>query len=344
MKILFNTDINIEQRNVWSEFVLNHPNGNIFQTPEMFDFFDSVEFFEPLAFLCYDENDCLVGCLLAVVIREYNYIFRKFSSRTVIYGGPLIQHSNPKHRIIFQQLLEKMVLLSHKKCIFIQFRNFFELAEYRTIFFDLSFSFRDRLNFIVPITSREQVWNKISESKRRQIKQGLKAGAEIVEPANIGEVRDFYYLLENLYKNKVKKPLPHWSFFKFFHEASLQKKLGKILLVRYNGQIIGGILSPVFSNKVIYEWYVCGLDREFQHLHPSVLATWAPIDYALKNGIGSFDFMGVGIPTKNYGVRDFKMKFGGDIVNYGRFTRINNRLLYNFAEMFYNFLALIHKV
>jgi len=125
---------------------------------------------------------------------------------------------------------------------------------------------------------------------------------------------------------------------------SKKGRLGIIRLVKYNDKIIGGILSPVTPGKTIYEWYVCGLDHEYKDLHPSVLATWAAIEYALENNIPQFDFMGLGVPEKPYGVRDFKMRFGGELVNYGRFARINNRMIYFAAETGYNLLALLKKI
>ncbi|MEE4256726.1 MAG: GNAT family N-acetyltransferase, partial [Bacteroidales bacterium] len=149
-----------------------------------------------------------------------------------------------------------------------------------------------------------------------------------------------------------RKPLADWSFFESFYNQSAPRTtnrephtgIGIIRLIRFNDRIIGGILAPVFENKCIYEWYVCGLDREYTAQYPSVLATWAAIDYAAQNGIECFDFMGVGRPNIPYGVRDFKARFGGEEVNYGRLTRINNRLLYHIAELGYNVLALFKKI
>jgi len=40
-------------------------------------------------------------------------------------------------------------------------------------------------------------------------------------------------------------------------------------------------VCPILQRKVIYEWYVCGLDREIKDVYPSILATWAAIDYAV---------------------------------------------------------------
>ena len=75
-----------------------------------------------------------------------------------------------------------------------------------------------------------------------------------------------------------------------------------------------------------------------------MLATWAAMEYAIENKIESFDFMGVGRPDVPYGVRDFKERFGGKQVNYGRLTRINNKFLYNTAELGYNILALLKRI
>ena len=202
----------------------------------------------------------------------------------------------------------------------------------------------ERLNYLVDTTSEKEVKQNISDSKLRQIKKGLKAGATIVEPNDIGQVKDFYQILQYLYKYKVKKPLPCWEFFENFYEQSKAWEIRNHRLIKYDGRIIGGILSPVFNNKVIYEWYVCGLDEEFKNVYPSVLATWAPIEYAIKNNLQVFDFMGVGIPDRDYGVREFKAKFGGNLVNYGRFGRINNKFLYAITEIGYNILALMRKI
>jgi len=38
--------------------------------------------------------------------------------------------------------------------------------------------------------------------------------------------------------------------------------------------------------------------------------------------------MGAGKLDEEYGVREFKEKFGGKLVEYGRFICVNNRLLY----------------
>jgi hypothetical protein len=212
------------------------------------------------------------------------------------------------------------------------------------VFRAAGFQYRERLNLIVDTASRETVLQNISESRWRQVRKSLRLGACSIEPESLDQVREFYDILHDLYKFKVKKPLPAWDFFKEFYLLSREGKVGIIRLVKFEDKIIGGILAPVTPGKTIYEWYVCGLDHEYKDVHPSVLATWAAIDHAVRNNIPNFDFMGVGIPEREYGVREFKSRFGGEMVNYGRFARVNNKLLYVTAEAGYNLLAMLKKI
>ena len=91
-------------------------------------------------------------------------------------------------------------------------------------------------------------------------------------------------------------------------------------------------MCPVYKDTV-YEWFVCGKDAEIKDIYSSVLATWAAIEYAANEGLTRFDFMGAGKPDQDYGVREFKSKFGGELVNYGRFVRINQKLHYQVGKL-----------
>lgn len=343
MSYTITTDINKINVSEWDRFIENHPNGTVFQSHSMYALFKNSKNFKPVNIAVYADNKLIAICL-GCIIMEYSSKIGFFTSRTVVYGGPLIETTVNNPDEVLDLLLKRLILQVKNKSIFIQFRNFFEWNDRKEIFHRNDFDYLERLNYLVDTTSEQDIKKRMSSSKLRQVKKGLKEGAEIIDPENIGQVREFYDILVHMYRHKVKKPLPKWSFFKSFYELSKQDKLGIIKLVKYDNRIVGGILSPVLKGKVIYEWYVCGLDVEYKKVYPSVLATWAAIDYANKNNIPVFDFMGVGVPDKDYGVRDFKAKFGGDLVNYGRFGRINNPFLYTITEIGYNILSAIKKI
>jgi lipid II:glycine glycyltransferase (peptidoglycan interpeptide bridge formation enzyme) len=332
-----------KDRASWAAFVAHHPENTVFQSPDMFDFYQKVKYYTPHVFLAKDERDNIQGVLLAVIIREYSGWKGRLSSRTVIYGGPLLGKKDAQK--VLKALLETLTNRLKRKSVYIQFRNFIEWPhEMVPVFESFGYRFNDRLNLLVNTVKEEETLNDISKTKLRQIKNGLANGSIIRPPEDMGEVQVFYELLSDIYRNRVRKPLPDRSFFEQFYEMTRTGKLGIIRLIVLKDQIIGGVLSPVTIGKNIYEWYVFGLDELYKKNYPSILATWAPIDYALENKLEHFDFMGLGTPLKPYGVRDFKLHFGKNTTNPGRFSKINNSLLYTITEMSYNILRIFNKV
>jgi len=344
MKYTVTTNINEIDAHEWGSFVDNHPSGTVFQSPEQYELLTEVKKITPVLVAVYNEEKKICGILLGMIIKEVHGMLGFLSTRTVVFGGPIIDPSIGNPGYVLDMLLKKLNKEVKNKCVFIQFRNLTAWDNYKDIFRENGYLFFHRLNFLVNTTSEQLVRQKISKSKLRQIRKGLDAGARIIEPENIEQVREFYNILRWHYKHKVNKPLYDWSFFESYYHMSKKGKIGIMRLIQYQNKIIGGIFSPVFRDKVIYELFICGLDQEYKEAYPSILATWAPIEYAFKNNIKSFDFMGVGVPDREYGVREFKAKFGGDLVDYGRFGRINNRFIYLLSEIGYNILALMKKI
>lgn len=317
----------IKQVNLFAleAFIFNHPYGNFFQSTKAFQFFQSVDDYDPIFIVAVD-GEKIVGSLLAVVIKEGKGLKGYFSRRCIVWGGPLVQEDNPD---IWADLLKNLGKLISEKTIYTEFRNFRDQCVRKELYKKEDYQLNAHLNYIVSIPSLDEAKAGLSKSKKRQINKSLKSGAEIIQPDNIEQVESFYKILHQLYREKVKKPLPPFDFFsKFFQD----KNLGTYLLVKYEGQIIGGIMCPMYKNT-IHEWFVCGKDSEIQDVYPSVLATWAVIEYAANAGITHFDFMGAGKPDQDYGVREFKAKFGGELVNFGRFVRINQKMHYQVGKL-----------
>ncbi|MBN1337743.1 MAG: peptidoglycan bridge formation glycyltransferase FemA/FemB family protein [Bacteroidales bacterium] len=328
----------------WDSFVKGHPSGNVFQSYEQYLLIKEVKNIDPVAVAVYNQEHKIKGILLGMIIREIGGPLGFFTARTVIFGGPLVDQEAEDKMEILDVMLKTLNKEVRNKCIFIQFRNFHEWGECKEVFGQNGYQYYDRLNYIVNTTSESLVRKRISSSKLRQVRKGLEAGARIIEPESIDQVREFYRILKWHYKHKVNKPLYDWSFFESFYHLSKKGKFGIIRLIEYQDKIIGGIFSPVFMDKVVYELYICGLDQQYKQAYPSILSTWAAIEYAYSHGIGSFDFMGVGVPNKKYGVREFKSKFGGELVNFGRFGKINNRFIYLLTEIGYNIMALLKRI
>lgn len=321
----------------WEQFVKNHPNGNFFQTHGFVDFAANRQHYNPVTLFALSENE-LIGVLCGVIQKNGQGIKGYLSSRLIIWGAPLTKNNNAKHA---EFLIKELIKKYKDKTIYIEFRNLFSQKYLHAVFQKQKFQYLPYVNFIVKTDNNANVKKRISKSKIRQIKSSLKKGCRIIEADNIDDVKAFYKILQHLYNEKVKKPLPDFSFFKIFYKT---KNLGKILLIKKDAQILGGIVCPIFENKVIYEWYICGADGREKGVYPSVLATYAPIEYALKNGLKYFDFMGAGRIDTDYGVREFKSKFGGELVEYGRYKCINKPLLYKVGELGLKILGKLNRL
>ena len=316
------TDSEFIRKAGWKEYVLRHANGNFFQLPEAYDLFQHVPGYTPHIFAAIDSNGKIAGILVSVLQQEPKF-YAKLTSRSIIWGGPLVDN-NEVCEILLNQYQDTL----GKKAIYTQFRNTFDTSLLKSTFQKMKFNYLEHLNFLVhtDTESPEKLLSAMSKSKSRQIKKGL-SSAEIIETNQEEDVNDFYQLLQNLYKEKVNKPLAPKEFFDFFREHLVPNGLGKFLLIRYEGKIIGGIVCPIFPGKAIYEWYIVGMDKDYKDQFPSILSTWAAIAEGQKMGLKHFDFLGAGKPDADYGVRDFKAKFGGELIQYGRYEKIHKPLL-----------------
>ncbi|MCD6179259.1 MAG: peptidoglycan bridge formation glycyltransferase FemA/FemB family protein [Bacteroidales bacterium] len=318
----------------WDNFVLQHSRGNAFQTNLMFDLYHQANDFTPYYCLAINtQNKRIIAGFLFVIQKTPYPIIGKWLKRSLIIGGPLLPQKGSK---IFSGLMKTYTSFVKRRAIYSEIRNIHNWSYFTDEFRECGFKYEPHLNYFVPLKN-DELEPKLSKSKIRQVKKGFERGAVIIDNPTIEQVKDFYQILRNLYNKRIKKPLPSWSFFKAFYEFHVKENVGKYLLVSYHNKIIGGIMLPLYNGKTVYEWYVAGNDKEFKKLYPSVLATWTGLHFAKENKYSSFDFMGAGFPNIPYGVREFKSKFGGQLVNYGRFRKIHYKSIYYLAQLFLSF-------
>ena len=84
MKIIDNYK-NIDKKK-WKDFVADHPDGNIFQTPEMYDVYQGTINYDPIIIAAVNENDDIQGILLAVVQKEKYDALGWFTARSIIFN------------------------------------------------------------------------------------------------------------------------------------------------------------------------------------------------------------------------------------------------------------------
>ena len=311
-------------RQQWSELVRTSETGTWFQCPEAYDFYASLpELMEPFVYGVESDGKLRAVCV-GYVTKESNSIRQFFTRRAIIIGGPCLANDcvNEEVKLLLSTLnfpygvsRSEELSTGANAPIYIETRNFNDYSAWKEAFEDAGFSYKPHLNFHVDPYS-----NHLSDNRKRQLK---KSDAVVSEGVSESEIREWYKVLAELYRTKVKTPL--WTV-EFFLEAYRQG-IAKFLLVKHEGRIIGGSMI-VADERTVYEWFECGLNAQYKDQYPSVMATYAGIQLAKQSGCKRYDMMGAGEPGVPYGVRDFKAEFGGQLVEHGRFIHICKPSLY----------------
>jgi hypothetical protein len=343
MKVLLNSEID---RKEWGRLIASSATGTWFQTSEAYDFFASMpELFRPFAYGLENDGKLRAVCVGYVTV-EKSSLKQFLTRRAIIVGGPCFADDCINEEVsLLLSTLRQQLSTGANAPIYIETRNFNDYSRWKSAFAAAGFDYMPHLNFHVDTSSVEVVEANLGKSRKRDIRTSLRDGATIIENPTLEQVREYYAILEHLYKTRVKTPLFPFSFF----EKLWRHKDGRFILVALNNEIIGGTVCVVFNRdkfetinhkfettthpSVVYEWFVCGRDGEWKSIFPSSLATYAGIKYAAEHGCPRFDMMGAGKPDEAYGVRDFKARFGGKEVEHGRFLCITKPVLYQIGKL-----------
>lgn len=329
-KILNNvSEIDVNQ---WDDLIKKSNVATWFQTKVAYKFYESLPNIMSPFVIALTKNNVLRGLVVGYITQEKNPIKQLLTRRAIIVGGPLLANDITNQEV---ELLMSATRKSLKgKAIYIETRNFNDYSAWKEGFIASGFEYVPHLNFHVDTTSKEIIEGNLSKSRKRDIRVSFRDGSVIVNNPTIKQVRSYYTILADLYKTKVKLPLFPLEFFEKLYELDSSR----FLLVEYNGEIFGGTVCVCLQNKTMFEWFVCGKDGVVKNIFPSEVATYAGLQCSVDDNCAKFDMMGAGSPDVKYGVRDFKAKFGGQLVEYGRYLCLCNSLLYKLGKLGVKFL------
>ena len=309
---------------VWSSFVGSHPHGNIFQTPELFDLYHQAEKHEPIFVAVTGANGAIQGVLLAVIQKEHKGVLGRFSSRAIIWGGPLVKDDSPD---ILDVLLDAYNKKIKGRAIYSQFRNLWEWStEQKAIFVKNGFDYDAHLDILIDLnTTADGLLMGMHKGRRKNIRRAERLPLEFLEIVQTLDVKRSLDLINITYA-KVKLPCPDESFFIAAKEKLSKTGNLKMFAAKHNGEIIACRFVLCYKKK-IYDWYA-GASEAHLDKYPNDYLPWKIMEWGIDQRYEIFDFGGAGKPGVPYGVRDHKLKFGGTLTEFGRFEMIHSRFLY----------------
>jgi serine/alanine adding enzyme len=323
------TIVNSIDETSWARFVYENPRGNVFQTPEMYKVYEKTKRMEAVKLFAVDGSGDIAASLVAYLSEEKGGILAPFATRSIITGGPLYGENGGIDAIT--PLMQEYDKITRGKAVFTDIRNHDDTSNLKDLLLRMGYVYKSHLNILVDLNkAAEDIFANFSKSRRRFIRKAEENGVTVEEAKNSRDIETFYQLLSETYRN-AKLPLADISLFNSAFEILSPKGMMKLFMVRHKNDYIGGISTLVYG-RVITEWYVSG-SRAHSKLYPSEMATWYPMKWGSENSCRLFDFGGAGKPDVEYGVRDFKMQFGGRLVEYGRYEKIHSGPKMKAAEL-----------
>jgi lipid II:glycine glycyltransferase (peptidoglycan interpeptide bridge formation enzyme) len=313
-------------KQVWREFVDKHPQGNIFQTPEMFHVFSRTKGHRPELRAAVNKNGQVLALLLPVQVTLQNGLFRQMTTRSIVYGSTLCTLDSAGKEAL-AALLRDYSKSSGQQGLFTELRHLSDQDEYQSVFNQCGYEYQDHLNYLIDLDrSTEEIFNRIGARTRKHIRREIKKGKIVVEEIkHSSQIAILYELIKKSYL-EAQVHLVDLSLFQAAFEVLHPQNMVKFWLVGNGDSYIASSVELLYKD-VIYGWYG-GVDRSYSSYTPNELLTWHILKWGAENGYRMYDFGGAGTPDEKYGVRDFKSKFGGRLVHYGRNTYVHSpRLL-----------------
>lgn len=327
---------NISEKNAdeWDDFLSGQPYHNIFQSGKLYTCLKDSKNYQPDGIIVrITEHNQIIGGYVIYKIKEIQGLASIFATRAVLNGGPVIKQG---YEHIIPDLCKLIVQTFDKDAIYTEIWNMFPQEQIRHLF-TTSFEHLQHLNYFIHLNRDENtLFNNISKSTKKHIKKAEKF-IKIKEVTGKHQFDLLYERLQDTY-NRLNIPLISKEIFMKIYQA----KLGLFLLAYYENIPIASRVVLSFGNE-LYDWYAGDMD-EYRHFYPNELLVWWTLKYGLKNHFKWFNFGGAGKPHEEYGPREFKRRFGGQLVEYGRYRHVNSNISYSLMKLGMNVRSIYRKL
>jgi len=322
--------ISDNEKSNWNDFISNSPNGDLLQSFEWGEV-KRKDNWIPIKLVVEDESK-IRG---AILILKHKIPFVNLS---IFYAprGPVLDYEDHDafdtlldaikntafiHKAIYIQIEPRAPIentrfsdyLKSKGFVNLKKKSIFRLGRARDI---------ARVNIA---NSLDDILMSFHSKLRNSIRSAERKGIETIFGDSIDDLKIFYNLIEDT-GFRQKFPVRNFGYFRELWNNFLPSDIGKILLARYEDQIIAGCFVFIFGQVC---WYMYGASSDLhRNLNAPHLLHWKAIELAKTRGCQYYDLAGclrtpLSPDNPGYGIQKFKMRF--------------NPELYTFPEHYYIF-------
>lgn len=315
----------------WEDFIAQHPKGSAFHSPHMVRVYEQAKGYTPLPLAAVSPHGEILALLVAVRVQTFSDVFGAVASRSIFYAEPLCSNDADGIAALCDLLQEHDRVMS-RQVLFAEVRPLHASGAERVALEKCGFTYLDYLNYVVDVTQpQEALWKRVRETARASIRKSRRQGLDVRHVDTPDVVDHFYPLLQETYR-RADTPLADRSLFDAAVRILRPQSMLEFTSV-YDGDRPLAMNAVLLFGKQVYGWYSGSI--RVRGSSQMDLLQWHEIAWSNEQGYSRYDFGGAGWPNVPYGVRDFKAKFGGDLVCYGRYRKVYSRWKMALAERAY---------
>ena len=284
--------------------------GSVLHSALMFRSYENTKGCKPHMLVAYDDENNEIGHIL--VIRRKRFIpFPPMISRWYNINGEGVYRADCTNREdIFAAFLEKVLEMFSFRHSFIKLHN----VEDSRFAYDILrkhdfFPTRDRRMYISLHSKKPQ--ERLTRTYRAHIRKAESSGVKYCRATTPQEIEDGIQLLRNYYISKTRRLPNRDTLNMMLHNSDgTLSEQAKLFIVTYKDKAIGSSFC-MYDNDRAHLAYYCGLRKSYPMQYPGIMAIWAALTDAHKQGYAHFEFLEVRARTR------INPKFINALLNYG---------------------------
>jgi serine/alanine adding enzyme len=315
-----------------SRFTSLHNYPSPFQSGELFKVYSKTKGCKPTAMIARNPEGEMIASLVATTFMDAGVLAGTFLSHVSVRGGPLFI---PRKEGVAGGtiLLKKLLTKAKAESLYTRVYPLFDQPDQLSLLKESGFTREDWLNYLIDLTAGEQVLReKLTKHRRKGIQKAENLGLEVVDASSVGDIDTLYSLLLESHA-RAKIPLQDKSLFEAIHGLLVPKGMARMIMACSGGKPIAARVALAFSG-IVYDWYA-GSTAEAEETNANEFLAWRLMTWGCASGFRLFDFGGAGLPEEEYGPREFKRRFGGQLVNLGRYTVVHKPKMLKMIQNLY---------
>jgi serine/alanine adding enzyme len=299
----------------WRAFVDAEPAANVFHTPEMAAAFARTPGHQVSPWAACSASGAILALIVPVHVTLAAGPLRRWTSRAVAYGG-VARIEGAAGTAAAARLLHEYASRAQPELLFTELRHQDDATDLQAALRAAGFVHEAHLNYLITLDRSEaDLWRGLGRSARQRVRSAEKKGIKVVEADDDATVDAAYRLLVDVYR-RARVPLVSPTMFAAARAELHARGMLRIVTAQLDERVVAARFLLLHKSRIV-DWYA-GSDRSFASYSPTEYLVWEVLRWGREHGYEVFDFGGAGRPDEPYGPREFKSKFGGELVGFGR--------------------------